>query len=264
MGKTKVKESKKPLTLSKVVVYILLILLAITIIIPVGWVFVASVKQNSEFYGSPWVLPEKIYFQNFIDAWEKASMGTYMLNSVIVTALALLLLIVISLPAAYVLSRFKDKTLRQLTGGTFFLNNLFVLALVYASTALPFTIYLLSGYFRSLAKDFEEAAYVDGASYFTTMVKIIFPMAKPSIVTVILFSFLSFWNEYIISMTLLTKPELKTLPVGLMNLMAAQKSAVQYGQMYAGLVIVMLPTLILYICVQKKLTQGMTLGGLKG
>ena len=113
------------------------------------------------------------------------------------------------------------------------------------------------------AKDFEEAAYVDGASYFTTMVKIIFPMAKPSIVTVILFSFLSFWNEYIISMTLLTKPELKTLPVGLMNLMAAQKSAVQYGQMYAGLVIVMLPTLILYICVQKKLTQGMTLGGLK-
>ena len=167
-------------------------------------------------------------------------MGTYMLNSVIVTALALLLLIVISLPAAYVLSRFKfktskfwnvlfmaglfinvsyivvpiflmlnnwDKTLRQLTGGTFFLNNLFVLALVYASTALPFTIYLLSGYFRSLAKDFEEAAYVDGASYFTTMVKIIFPMAKPSIVTVILFSFLSFWNEYIISMTLLTKPE---------------------------------------------------------
>ena len=162
MGKTKVKESKKPLTLSKVVVYILLILLAITIIIPVGWVFVASVKQNSEFYGSPWVLPEKIYFQNFIDAWEKASMGTYMLNSVIVTALALLLLIVISLPAAYVLSRFKfktskfwnvlfmaglfinvsyivvpiflmlnnwDKTLRQLTGGTFFLNNLFVLCM---------------------------------------------------------------------------------------------------------------------------------------
>ena len=89
-------------------------------------------------------------------------------------------------------------------------------------------------------------------------------MAKPSIITIVLFNFLAFWNEYIISMTLLTKPELKTLPVGLMNLMAAQKSAVEYGQMYAGLVTVMLPTLILYICVQKKLTQGMTLGGLKG
>ena len=81
--------------------------------------------------------------------------------------------------------------------------------------------------------------------------QVILPMAKPSIVTVILFNFLAFWNEYIISMTLLTKPGLKTLPVGLMNLMAAQRSAVQYGQMYAGLVIVMLPTLILYMCVRR-------------
>ena len=89
-------------------------------------------------------------------------------------------------------------------------------------------------------------------------------MAKPSIITVILFNFLSFWNEYIISMTLLTEKELKTLPVGLMQLMQAQKSAANYGRLYAGLIIVMLPTLILYILVQKKLTQGMSLGGLKG
>ena len=157
-----------------------------------------------------------------------------------------------------------DAFLYQMFGDTFLMNNLFVLAVVYAATALPFTIYLLSGYFKSLAKDYEEAAYVDGAGYFRTMVQIIIPMAKPSIITIILFNFLAFWNEYIISMTLLTEPELKTLPVGLMNLMAAQRSAVQYGKMYAGLVIVMIPTLIIYMCVQKKLTQGMTVGGLKG
>lgn len=282
---------------ARAVIYVILWALAVTIIVPVAWVFVASVKENSEFYGSPWTLPKGLHFQNFADAWQTADMGSYMVNSVIVTALGIFLLIIIALPAAYVLARFKfksskfwnvlfmaglfinvnyivvpiflmlnqgDSFLRQLFGAPFFLNNLFVLALVYASTALPFTIYLLSGYFKSLAKDYEEAAYVDGASYFRTMVQVIMPMAKPSIVTVVLFNFLSFWNEYIISMTLLTKPELKTMPVGLMNLMAAQKSAVQYGQMYAGLVIVMLPTLILYICVQKKLTQGMTLGGLKG
>ncbi|MBU9736726.1 carbohydrate ABC transporter permease [Lachnospiraceae bacterium ASD3451] len=267
------------------------------IIVPVAWVFIASIKQNSEFYGNPWALPQGIHLANFADAWQKANMGSYMLNSVIVVAIGIALLIVIALPAAYVLARFKfkssglwnvlfmaglfinvnyivvpiflmlnngDKVLRQWTGHPFFLNNLFILALVYASTALPFTIYLLSGYFKSLAKDYEEAAYVDGAGYARTMIQVIMPMAKPSVVTVILFNFLAFWNEYIISMTLLTKPELKTLPVGLMNLMAAQKSAVQYGQLYAGLVIVMVPTLILYICVQKKLTQGMTLGGLKG
>lgn len=291
------KKSKKTVTPANVLVYICLLLLAVIIIIPVVWVFVASVKQNSEFYGNPWTLPETLYIQNFADAWQKASMGSYMLNSVVVTALGIALLIIIALPAAYVLSRFKfptgkfwnilfmaglfinvsyivvpiflmlnnwDRGIREITGNTFFLNNLFILALVYTSTSLPFTIYLLSGYFRTLARDYEEAAYVDGAGYFTTMTKIMFPMAKPSIVTIILFNFLAFWNEYIISMTLLPKPELKTLPVGLMNLMAAQKSAVEYGQMYAGLVIVMLPTLILYICLQKKLTQGMTLGGLKG
>ena len=79
-----------------------------------------------------------------------------------------------------------------------FLNNIVMLAVVYASTALPFTIYLLSGYFATLPKAYEEAAYIDGAAYTRTMVKVIFPMAKPSIVTVILFNFLSFWNEYII------------------------------------------------------------------
>lgn len=289
-----IKETSK---IAKFFIYVVLIFLAITIIVPVAWVFMASIKENAQFYRSPWELPNAIHFENFVQAWQEASMGSYMVNSVIVTAVGIGILIIISLPAAYVLARFKFKSgkfwnvlfmaglfinvnyivvpiflmlsnadtfLRKTLGHPFFLNNLFILALIYASTALPFTIYLLSGYFKSLAKDYEEAAYVDGAGYLRTMVQVIFPMAKPSIITIILFNFLSFWNEYIISMTMLTKPELKTLPVGLMNLMAAQRSAVQYGRMYAGLVIVMLPTLIMYMCVQKQLTEGMTLGGLKG
>ena len=158
-----------------------------------------------------------------------------------------------------------DKIAKSMFGTTFFLNNPFVVAVVLASTTLPFTIYLLSGYLATLPKDYEEAAYVDGAGYFTTMVRIILPMAKPSIITVILFEFLAYWNEYIISMTMLTDPNgVRTLPVGLLNLMKAQNAKAEYGQMYAGMVMVMLPTLILYMCVQKKLTQGMTLGGLKG
>lgn len=158
-----------------------------------------------------------------------------------------------------------DKIVKSMFGTTFFLNNPFVVAVVLASTTLPFTIYLLSGYLATLPKDYEEAAYVDGAGYFTTMVRIILPMAKPSIITVILFEFLAYWNEYIISMTMLTDPNgARTLPVGLLNLMKAQNAKAEYGQMYAGMVMVMLPTLILYMCVQKKLTQGMTLGGLKG
>ena len=284
--------------LYKFFIYFVLVALAVSIVVPVGWVFMASIKQNSEFYGNPWTLPLGFYWQNFVDAWNAAKMGEYMINSVIVTALALVILLVTALPASYALARFQFKGSKFLNmafmGGLFInvnyivvpiflmlrdgnnwmmqnfgqgllLNNLFVLAIVYAATALPFTIYLLSGYFVTLPHDFEEAAYIDGAGFFKTMCVIIFPMAKPSIITVILFNFLSFWNEYIISMTLMNGMDAaKTLPVGLLNLMQAQQSAAQYGMMYAGLVMVMLPTLILYICVQKQLTQGMTVGGIKG
>jgi len=282
----------------KVFIYVVLIALVVSILVPVAWVFMASIKQNSEFYGNPWALPAGFYFQNFVDAWNSANMGEYMLNSAIVTALSLVILLVVALPAAYCLSRFYfrgrklmntlfmaglfinvnyivvpiflmlrdgDVWLKKVFGSGFLLNNIFVLAVVYAATALPFTIYLLSGYFATLPHDFEEAAYIDGAGYGTTMLQVIFPMAQPSIITVILFNFLSFWNEYIISMTLMSSAKgTKTLPVGLLNLMQAQQSKAEYGILYAGLVLVMLPTLILYICVQRKLTQGMTMGGLKG
>lgn len=283
--------------LYKIFVYVALITLAISIIIPVGWVFMASIKQASEFYGSPWVMPETVYIQNFIDAFIDANMGQYFMNSVIVTAIAMAILLVVALPAAYVLARFDfkgvgfiktfiraglfvnisfivvpiflmllgwDSAVRDLMGGSFFVNNRFMLALIYAATALPFTIFLLSSYFETLPSDFEEAAYIDGAGYFKTMVTVMIPMAKPSIITVILFQFLAFWNEYILALTLLPNNQYKTLPVGLINLMAAERAAANYGRLYAGMVIVMLPTLILYILVQKRLTQGMTAGGVKG
>jgi len=283
--------------LYKIFVYVALITLAISIIIPVGWVFMASIKQASEFYGSPWVMPETVYIQNFIDAFVDANMGQYFMNSVIVTAMAMAILLVVALPAAYVLARFDfkgvgfiktfiraglfvnisfivvpiflmllgwDSAVRDLMGGSFFVNNRFMLALIYAATALPFTIFLLSSYFETLPSDFEEAAYIDGAGYFKTMVTVMIPMAKPSIITVILFQFLAFWNEYILALTLLPNNQYKTLPVGLINLMAAERAAANYGRLYAGMVIVMLPTLILYILVQKRLTQGMTAGGVKG
>jgi N-acetylglucosamine transport system permease protein len=291
----KKNKSMKMDKLYKAFIYVSLITLAISIIVPVLWVFLASIKQNSEFYSNPWNMPKGVYFQNFIDAIQKARMGEYFLNSVIVTALALVILLAVAIPAAYVLARFQfrgrklinllfmsglfinvnyivvpiflmllkfDEGLMGVFENGFFLDNIFVLALVYASTAIPFTIYLISNFFRSISSTYEEAAYMDGSGYFRTMFSIMIPMARPSIITVILFNFLSFWNEYILALTLMPGTT-KTLPVGLINLMQSQRAASNYGQMYAGLVLVMLPTLILYILVQKKLTQGMTLGGVK-
>ena len=288
------KQNPATKALFKVLVYAALIIMTISIIIPVAWVFMASFKRNAEFIGkgtNPWALPEQLQWQNYVTAFVDAEMGKFFLNSVIITALSLVLLLVIALPAAYVLSRFDFKGKKflniafmaglfvnvnyivvpiflmlsganRMLGVEFFLDNRFVLSLVYASSSLSFSIYLLSGYFKTLPKGYEEAAYIDGCGYFKTMVKIMIPMAKPSIITVILFQFLSFWNEYIIAFTLMD--ENSTLAVGLKNLMAVERTATNYGIMYAGLVIVMIPVLILYVCVQKQLTKGMTLGGLKG
>ncbi len=298
MAEAKMKKSNKGDVLYKAFIYVALVTLAILVIVPVGWAFLASLKENPQFYGNPWQLPNGLHWENFANAWNAANMGSYMLNSVLVTVMALALLLVLALPCAYAVSRFEfkgrgflqtafmaglfinvnyivvpiflmlkdgDAALKQSIGHPFLLNNLFILALVYAVTALPFTVYILSGYFASLPHDYEEAAYIDGAGYFTAMVRIIFPMAKPSIITIILFNFLSFWNEYIISMTLMSSAKgAKTLPVGLLNLMQSAQSQTDFGRMYAGLVIVMLPTIILYMCVQKQLTEGMTVGGLKG
>ncbi len=291
-----IKKSKSNSTnnLYKIFIYIALITLAVSIIVPVAWVFMASLKSNAEFVGkdvNPFAFPKKLIWENFSIAFGKAKMGEYLLNSVIVTALALFILLIVALPASYCLARFEFKGRKFLNAGfmaglfinvnyivvpiflmlssanrlfdvKFFLNNRLILAIVYAATHLPFTIYLLSGYFKTLPKAYEEAALIDGCGYFKTMVKIMVPMARPSIITVILFNFLAFWNEYIIAFTLMTTRN-KTLPVGLQNLMAVEKTATNYGIMYAGLVIVMIPTLVLYILVQKKLTQGMSLGGLK-
>lgn len=288
------KENPATKALFKAIVYIALIVMTISIIIPVAWVFMASFKRNAEFIGkgtNPWALPEQLQWQNYVTAFVDAEMGKFFMNSVVVTALSLVILLVIALPAAYALSRFDFKGKKilniafmaglfvninyivvpiflmlsganRMLGVEFFLDNRLILSIIYASSSLSFSIYLLSGYFKTLPKGYEEAAYIDGCGYFKTMVKIMIPMAKPSIITVILFQFLSFWNEYIIAFTLMD--ENSTLAVGLKNLMAVERTATNYGIMYAGLVIVMIPVLILYVCVQKQLTKGMTLGGLKG
>ena len=277
----------------KIFIYFVMIVFAITIVVPIAWVFLASLKTQLELNAAnPWAWPEVLQWGNYVKAFEKARMGDYLLNTVIVVAMALAILLVVALPCSYVLARFKFKgkkfmnllfmaglfinmnyivlpiymnlfNIDNMLGVTHFLvDNKLILAIGYASTSLPFTVYLLSGYFQSLPKAYEEAALIDGCGYFKTMTKIMIPMARPSIITVILFQFLAYWNEYMVAFTLL-ETEHATLSVGLRNLMQAQRSAADYGTMYAGLVIAMVPTLILYIIVQKKLTQGMSLGGLK-
>jgi N-acetylglucosamine transport system permease protein len=280
----------------RVAQYVLVLLMALSVVVPVVWVLLASMKTKGEFYGSPWTLPEGLHLQNFVDAFVDAQMGRYFLNSVMVTALALVLVLLVAVPAAYVVARvpFRGKRLVEtgLMAGLFvnvnyivvpiflmligwdrgladvlpdglFIDSRPTLSLVYAATSIPFTVYLLSNFLRTIPADYEEAATLDGASRLTTMLRIIVPMARPAVTTVVLFNFLAYWNDFIIALTLLPGEE-KTLQVGLLNLMTAQRAAADYGRLYAGMVIVMVPVLIFYALIQKRLIDGIAAGGVKG
>ncbi|MNC32442.1 Inner membrane ABC transporter permease protein YcjP [compost metagenome] len=235
---------------------------------------------------NPWKLPKGIEWINYAHAFTSARIGDYMLNSVLVVVLSMTLLLISAVPSAYVLGRmrFRGRSFFNnfyiaglFIGGVYvivplfilmnslhMLDNRFWLSAVYATGSLPFSIFLLTSFMKSIPHDYEEAAMIDGCGYFSTMIRIIVPMARPGIITLIVFSFFDFWNEYVMAMTFISDDAKKTIPVGLSNLMQIQQYATDWGSLFAGLVIVLAPTILVYVLLQKKLTAGLMLGGVKG
>ena len=276
---------KKPFPWKEALRILVLTLISLLMIFPIFWMISGSLKAPHEVMNKDVFWPAKPYWENYAIAWKSAPFGQYFKNSILMATTVVICQVLTGSLAGYAFAKLPFKLSKPifflflcsmmipseativsnfLTLAALRLTNTFFSVIVVSLVSM-FSVFLFRQFYKTIDNALLEAAYIDGAGYSRTMTSIIFPMAQPSIVTIILFNFLSFWNEYIIAMTLLTDPKgPKTLPVGLMNLMKAQNAAAQYGQMYAGLVLVMLPTLILYICVQKKLTQGMTLGGLKG
>jgi len=265
---------------------ILLILQALAVAYPLLWNVMASFKTNEEVMESPWTLPKSLQWDNYVRAFTTAKIGDYMLNSVLVVVLSMIMLILMAVPTAYVLGRMRFRGQKLISnlymaglfiGGVYIivplfilmndlhmLDNRFWLSAVYATGTLSFSIYLLTGFMKSIPSDFEEAAMIDGCGYFSTLFRIIMPMVRPGIITMVVFSFFDFWNEYVLAMTLVTSDAKKTIPIGLGNLMQIQQFATDWGSLFAGLVIVLVPTVVIYTLLQKKLTEGLMLGGVKG
>lgn len=258
----------------------------LAVLYPLFWDLLSSFKTNKEFLANPWSLPAGFHFQNYINAFTNARLGDYFLNSVWVVVFSLSLLLVCIIPISYVLARFRfpfSRLIRNIfmacifiyptyiivplfltMAGLNMLDNRFWLSLVYAVLQFPFAIFLLSGYMKTIPPEFEEAAMMDGASYFTILRKVIVPLTKPGIITVSILAVLSFWNEYPLALTLITTDSKKTIPIGLVNLYEVQRYATDWGALFAALVLVLIPTALIYIAGQKRLTQGMIVGGLKG
>lgn len=278
------KEAKRKIV--RILLRVLLFVAVILVILPLVWTFISSLKDNNEISQYPLALPAVLQWNNFARAWTNADIGANFMNSIFVTALSMLLSLLMVVPASYALGRYSGKVLNPiralLMAGMFIqknylvvplfmlllnfgmLNSRIAMCVVYACTTLPFYIFLMSGFMEGVDNAYVEAANIDGAGHFRTMVSVVFPMCKPGVATMLMFSFMEYWNEYILALQFLRDDSKKTLPVGLKNLMEQAKYATDWGALFAAMVIVMIPTMIFYLLVQKKLTSGLSLGGLKG
>lgn len=264
---------------------LLMVSLALTVVFPLVWNFYSSLKSNLEIMADPWALPTALHWENYLSAFEKASMGDYFLNSIFVVVLGTALHLLLVIPITYALCRYRflgSKLLLAVLVACIFiqepyilvplylqmsrihlLDNLAALAVIYATVRMPFSVFLLTGFMKSIPVDYEQAAMIDGCSYTRNLWRIVAPLAKPGIFTVGLLAALGYWNEYAIALTMISSDAKYTLPVGLVNLYEVQRYATDWGALFAGLMIVLIPSVVVYVFAQERLTQGMSIGGIK-
>lgn len=272
-------------------IYAILIGYTVIVVYPMFWLFMTSLKDDQSIFLHPFALPDinNLQFENFVNAWTKGHFGRYFFNSVLVTVVTVSLSTLFASMAAYVLARFEFKGARPiffyfLAGlmiplqlaivPLFFemknlhmLNSLSGLITVYIAFGMPFGIFILTGFFKSLPASLHEAALIDGAGDFKAFWHVMLPLARPGLITVAIFSFLGTWNEFFMAFMFLSgkgAETIRTLPLGLANITIVSQYRSDWGMAFAGLVIVMLPTLLVYILLQRHLTKGITLGALKG
>ena len=268
------------------IIYATLIAWTIFSIFSLIWIIFTSIRSNKELYAGVWALPKVIHFENYVKAWNVVNLKRYFFNSVFVTFVSIFVLTFLCTPAAYVLSRFNFKgrgflsnliiagmgvpyqllliPLYKLFININLADNLFGLILIYITLSIPFTTYLLSGFLRSLPSELEDAAMIDGCSEFGTFWKVMFPLAQPGIVTAAIFNFIFLWNEYMLALVFLSSPNNRTISLGLYSIQSAMQYTADWAGLFSAVVIVMLPTTIIYFILSEKVMSGITLGAVKG
>lgn len=252
-----------------------------------AWVVNVSLKTNVEFIGSPpFSITESWRFTNYADAWEAGGVGAYFGNSVLVAVSATALGVFLAVLAAYPLARIRFRGSNVVLGG--FLMGLMVpwmvtfiplyltlrdlglldsrlgLILVYATYNLPFNIFVMVGFMRTLPVELEEAAAVDGASPTATFFRIILPLLRPGLASITIISFLNNWNEFFYALVLIHTKDRMTLPVGIWQLSQAATYGSNWVTLFAAMMIAVVPVLLVFAFLQKRITEGLTAGALKG
>jgi N-acetylglucosamine transport system permease protein len=262
-----------------------LVVMAALVVLPFAWVLLASLKTSHEIVASPWSLPASPQWANYATAWREAGIGSYFVNSLIVTVVTLAILLPVGAMAAYVLAKHPFRGSKAVfgafLGGMMFPNLLVIVPLfillsqmklldtktgliaVYVAYSLSFTIFVLTGFFQTLPDELGEAAALDGATDSGTFWKVMLPLARPGVLVVAIFNAIGLWNEYNLAKVLLQTEGNTTLPLGLERLTMTQHYQSDWGALFAALVIVMVPVLALYWPFRDKIAETMVAGAVK-
>ena len=259
---------------------ILLWLYAAAALIPLLLMVISSFRTNAELITDPLGLPWPLSTASYREAWTTGNFATYFGNSLMVTVVAVVLSTAVSTMAAYALARVQSGLFRWLE--SLFLSGLMLpihlailpifylfdglglidsrlgLAMMYGAAGVPFSIFVLTTFFRQLPEELEEAAALDGASSWQTFWRIMVPMVRPALATVAVFRFVPIWNDFLFPLVLLRKEEKYTLPVGLTTFFG--ENATNFAAVFAGLVITTVPLIILFLVATKQIVAGLTAG----
>jgi raffinose/stachyose/melibiose transport system permease protein len=263
--------------------YVVLGLFAAAVVYPIGLLLINSLKSTQEIFTDPNGFPPVLRFDNFIKAWQQADFSTYYLNSVIVTVGSVGLILLVGSLACYALARHRFRwtdpiylffvlglmmpvrlailPLFIMLRDLHLLDNLLGLILVYTAAGLPFSVFLLTNFFRGLPVELDEAARLDGASEFDVYRRIVLPLSKPGLAVVAIYNAVIVWNDYFFPLIFIRSPQLRTLPLGITSFFG--EHATQWDLVFAALTTTALPMILAFVLLSRGFMRGLTEGALK-
>ena len=263
-------------------IYVILALQAVITIYPLIWMILSSLKDNVSFFVDPWSLPKEPRFYNYVTAWQEGIQG-YMLNSVFITVLTIVIVILISCAFSFMVARFPFKGGNLLVSLFFagmmipvhctliplynmmnmagLIDHLWALLFPYVASSLPIAVFLTYGHYQQLPKELEEAARIDGCSVTGMFFRVFLPLSKPVISTISILTALSAWNEFMFANVFLSDPNQKTLPIGLLALKGTYST--DYAALCAALTMSAVPIILVYVLMSNKIQSGMVAGAVK-
>ncbi|HZJ08150.1 MAG TPA: carbohydrate ABC transporter permease [Trueperaceae bacterium] len=262
----------------------LLVLVALLFLYPVLLMVLTAFKSTPEIFRSPFGLPESWALDGFADVWRRASFGRYLRNSLLITGSSAALLLLTAAPAAYALARYSFR----LRAGLFLfflagimvpirlgilplyllmrdlglLDTPFSLILTYTASGMPMSVFLLSVFFRHLPRELEDAARIDGCSELQTFWRIMLPLVRPGLATVVIVNVVPWWNDFFFPLLFLQSDTWKTIPLG-MQIFFGQH-LIDWSLVFSGMLLASLPLLIIYLLMSRQFIAGLTAGAVKG